>query len=135
MSTGHLLIAVGVGLDILATLFLSIDLLRSQKGINKYFAKAAYIERMALSVEDLERSIARTPLPGTTPEQLALEATERIFSEASLEAAVKNRTGAVADLEGLTDDFHHHLPLVEAAIVTVVVGGLLNLTSVIFFGS
>ena len=108
-------------------------LLNCRSGLNKYFNQQVYIEKNALTIEDLRRTIVRAPLPGSTPAQQAQEATEKIVLEASLEAEIVNRTNAVNNLEVLTGEFFHRIRLVEAAIAAVVLGGLLNLTSVIFF--
>jgi hypothetical protein len=133
VSVGYVLIVVGLGLDVLATLFLSVDLLLSQNQFAKYVDIHLFIEDLDEKIADLRRSISENPVSGDSPEIKALIAGEQAVLTGSLDADIKNRKQSRDQLNEWSDHFHHRVPLVKAAIAAVVAGGLLNLIGVIFF--
>ena len=135
MSTGHLFVVLGLSLDVLATLFLSLDLRKYQDGFGTYVNIQLHIRRLDDSLSDLQKQIDETPLAGTTPEEIELEEVTRLTIEASADAVRKNRQIAVEQLERWNDDYCTRVPWVKGAIALVVTGGILNLIGVIVFGA
>jgi hypothetical protein len=133
MTIAHLLLIVGLGLDILATLFLSLDARASQRILKDYFNNQIFTETASSITDDWEKSIAGTPVPASTPGADALGDAERAMIEGQRGAEIKNRNSGVDQLQEYVDANNRRAPLVIIAIVTVVAGGLLNLTSVVFF--
>jgi hypothetical protein len=121
---GHWLIASGLVLETLATLFLSVDALVSQESLVKIFDVQSYISRLDVSIEELTRDLSEG---GSEPDDPMV-----ILNASAVEANRENRRVLREEMETLGGDFHRHRPFVIVAIIMAFLGGTLGFVGVTF---
>lgn len=125
MLDGRILVGIGLILT-LATLFLSLDILGTQKESVKLFEVQEYISSLDESIAEDESLLADG---GTTWADDAM----RLAHGGAIQAQKNNRKIARKQMKGLSDRFHRRHPLIMIAIASAFVSGLLGFIGVIFF--
>jgi len=146
MSGGKALLGVGLGLDVLATLFISLDALRSQRQTTKIYEILAFITGLEVTdrrtqpakeeADKLSRQARAAAKPGTPEEIKALMSKSKEFDEwdvmltvATKTADQKNREILQDQLDKMAGEFASRQYLIAAAIAAVFIGGVCE-----FFG-
>jgi hypothetical protein len=152
MSDGKALLAIGLGLDVLATLFISLDALRSQSQTTKIYEILAFItgfeviDRRIQPAEDVADKLskqARAAVQPDAPEEItALMAKLDELDEANIMLTVaaraadrNNREMLQGELETMADEFASRKYLVAAAIAAVFVGGVCEFIGGVVLGA
>lgn len=145
MSDGKLLIALGLGLEITATLFISMDAFRSQRQTVRIYQVLDWITSLEViglrarpATESADRLAAQAEeglrtagVPEGKERQVAaqqgLEAIQGIVLSAEEEAGLRNREIFQGELKKVADDFTSRKYFIQAAIAFVLIGGLFEL--------
>lgn len=152
MSDGKALLAIGLGLDVLATLFISLDALRSQGQTTKIYEILAFItgfevvDRRIQPTEDAADKLtkqARAAVQPDAPEEVAalmakldeLDEANIMLTVAAKTADRDNRELLQGELEKVADEFSSRRYLVAAAIGAVFMGGICELIGGVVLGA
>jgi len=152
MSDGKALLAVGLGLDVVATLFISLDAFRSQRQTTEVYDILAFITGLEVvsrrtqpaKEEADERSAqARAALQPDAPEEKKervakmkeFDQADVIHIDAEKIADQNNREMLQGQLNKVADDFSSRKYLVAAAIAAVFVGGVCEFIGGVVLGA
>lgn len=152
MSDDTVLLAVGLGLGVVATLFISLDAFRSQRQTTEIYEILGFItglevinRRTQPAREEADRRSAqaratlRSDAPGEQSELSSrlkeLDQADTILIDAERAADQKNREILQVQLNKVADDFSSRRYLIAAAIVAVFVGGVCELIGGVVLGT
>jgi hypothetical protein len=150
MSLGHVLVGVGLGLDVLGTLFISLDAYRGQKQTAAIYRLLAFITGYEASeyrsrpieaateaaVAEATRRAAPSENPAvkTTMEELEkFNEMAAIMGEAVPAATANNKEHLKQMLEDVDTEFAGRKLIIWAAICTVFIGGVLEFVGGVFY--
>lgn len=152
MSDGEALLAVGLGLNVVATLFISLDAFRSQRQTTEIYEILAFTTGLdvvnrrtqpAREEADKRSEQARAALQSDTPEETKeplpkleeLDELDAILIDAEKTADQNNREILQGQLDKVADDFSSRKYLVAAAIAAVFAGGVCEFIGGVVLGA
>lgn len=132
MSSSHVVIGIGLGLDVLATLFLSLDAFGGQQQLGKLFEVQAYtlnLDRILRKGNGASGASGPVLPPGNwVDEALAL------VQDAGEDAQQKNYNMVVGKMNEISGAMARRRWIVGAAIAAVFVGGVLEFIGGVVLG-
>ncbi len=152
MSVGKVLLGVGLGLDVVATLFISLDAFRSQRQTAKIYEILAFITGLEMAdrrtqpakekADELSKQ-ARSAVQPDAPEEMKeikskLEKYDQMdvmLTIAKEVADQKNREILQGQLDKVASEFDSRKYLIKAAIAAVFVGGALEFIGGVVLGA
>jgi hypothetical protein len=152
MSDGKVLLAVGLGLDVLATLFISLDAFRSQRQTTEIYEFLAFVtglevanRRTQPAKEEADRlsEQARAALQSDAPAEVKglmakleeLDQWDTILTTAAKTADQNNREMLQGKLNKVANDSSSRRYLVAAAIAAVFIGGICEFIGGVVLGA
>jgi hypothetical protein len=146
LDVGKVLLGIGLGFDVIGTLFISLDVLKGQRENLNSLNFVAYILGFtptdnqgytdALSEQALSIDPGGDPQIAEKQRQLKkLNDDWNLLISAQNTADIDNRKNFQDRLVNLRKGFDHRAPLIYAAIALVAAGGILEFIGGVFFGT
>jgi hypothetical protein len=130
MTAGRILVVVGLGLNCLATLFLSLDALRNQGESSKL----SLIEGFAESASNVKNEFQTTdPAEARSAHDKQILDAINILLEAAPVAAKNNEEIKHKERMKQIERFYRWVPFVKSTITLVAAGFLIEIVGVVFF--
>lgn len=150
MSAAHILVGLGLALDVLGTLFISLDAYKGQEQTTKIYDLLAYVTGFEIIdlrgepvnastdaiVAEAERRASTSTDPAVQQAWNKLKEFDELVRpavEAEAQGVALNKELLKAKLDGVSTDFRSRRRIIWTAVMAVLVGGVLEFIGGVFF--